>query len=57
MCNNIFVCMQYHNVSPYTRSKNSNNHCLYRDTMPLMHKYCRFPGPHVLKALCEHANV
>ena len=25
----------YHNASPYTRSKNSNNHRLYRDTMPL----------------------
>ena len=31
------MCVIYHNASPYTRSKNSNNHRLYRDTMPLTH--------------------
>ena len=33
----LYVCMcaNFDNASPYTTSKFSNNHYLYRDTMPL----------------------
>ena len=30
------MCAIFDNASPYTRSKFSNNHRLYRDTMPLI---------------------
>ena len=30
------MCAIFDNTSPYTRSKFSNNHRLYRDTMPLI---------------------
>ena len=33
---NFCLCAIFDNASPYTRSKFSNNHHLYRDTMPLI---------------------